>query len=68
MMVVFVGPKPKFTAHGLTFVRGEPRPVPPAVARQLQGHPWFEVVPVETEDAQPVPAKRGRPRKTDGNG
>lgn len=58
-MVTFLGPNSKFTSHGLTFVRGEPRPVPDGVAEALMGHPWFQVDIVPQEA---LPKKRGRPR------
>lgn len=60
-MVTFIGPNAKFTSHGLTFLRGEARPVPPGVAEALSGHPWFQV-DVVPQEALPEPKKRGRPR------
>lgn len=64
-MITFIGPNAKFTSHGFTFVRGEPRPIPDDVAAALADHPWFEV---NQPAAQVVePKRRGRPRKADAN-
>jgi hypothetical protein len=52
------------TFSGLTFRKGEARPVPDVVVEGLRAHPWFSVdadEPSETE--APEPRRRGRPRK-----
>jgi hypothetical protein len=58
-LATFTGPRGSFTFGGLTFIRGETRPVPDTAVTALREHPWFDVA----GEAAPEPKRRGRPRK-----
>jgi hypothetical protein len=60
----FTGPRNTMTFAGLTFQKGEPRPVPEHAVDGLHGHPWFTVDAEGAPEAEaPEPRRRGRPRK-----
>ena len=60
----FIGPRSTMTFAGLTFRKGEARPVPERAVDGLRAHPWFSVeAGAATETETPEPRRRGRPRK-----
>jgi len=63
-IATFTGPRATMTFSGLTFRKGEARPVPDAVVAGLRAHPWFSVEADEVPEVEsPEPRRRGRPRK-----
>lgn len=60
----FTGPRATMTFAGLTFIKGELRPVPDRAVDGLRAHPWFAVEADAVPQADtPEPRRRGRPRK-----